>query len=81
MARAIAAQLVDIACTRVRASSKPCETATRLLESAPEGDVEAFVARALAGERAGLPDDVVTHLARWFGRDDAYAALRANGRA
>lgn len=75
MARAIAAQLVDLACARAGLSSKPCETATRPLDSAPSDDVEAFVARALAGARAGLPDDVVTHLARWYGRDDAYATL------
>jgi glycerol-3-phosphate dehydrogenase len=75
MARAIAEQLVDIVCTRVRIAGKPCETATRPLASAPIEDAAAFVARALAGPRAELPDDVVTHLARWYGRDDAYATL------
>ncbi|HXT48159.1 MAG TPA: glycerol-3-phosphate dehydrogenase C-terminal domain-containing protein, partial [Gemmatimonadaceae bacterium] len=75
-ARAIAAELVDIVCARTGRTVKRCETATRLLASAPEEDVEILVARALAADRAELPDDVVRHLVRSYGADyEAIVAL------
>lgn len=65
--RAIAEQLVDMVGARLGRTVRSCETATRLLASAPAEDVAMLVTRALAGDRAGLPDDVVTHLVRSYG--------------
>jgi glycerol-3-phosphate dehydrogenase len=65
--RAVAEQLLDMVCLRLGRPTKPCETARRPLAAAPPEDVTMTVARALAGDRAGLPDDVVTHLVRSHG--------------
>ena len=73
--RAIAAELVDLVCARTGRTAKRCETATRLLASAPAEDVEVLVARALAADRAGLPEDVVRHLVRSYGAN--YEAIMA----
>jgi glycerol-3-phosphate dehydrogenase len=67
--RAIAEQLTDIVCGRIARATKPCETATRALASAPPDDVATAIQRALAGDRAGLGDDVVTHLVRSYGSE------------
>jgi glycerol-3-phosphate dehydrogenase len=71
--RAIAAQLVDLVSSRIGRATKPCETAHRPLASAPTDDMGMLLARALSADRAGLPDDVVTHLVRSHGV--GYAAL------
>lgn len=74
--RAIAERLVDVVCARVGRTVKPCETATRLLASAPAEDVANLMVRVLAGDRAGLPDDVATHLVRSYGAGyDAIVAM------
>ncbi len=67
--RTIAEQLADIVCERIGRATKPCETATRMLASAPADDVAIAIARALAGDCAGLPEDVVTHLVRSYGAE------------
>ena len=67
--RAIAEQLADIVCERIGRATKPCETATRMLASAPADDVAIAIERALGGDRAGLPDDVVIHLVRSYGAE------------
>jgi len=67
--RAIAEELIDIVCARLGRAMKPCETATRPLASAPTDDVAMLIGRALAGDRAGMPEDVVTHLVRSYGAD------------
>jgi glycerol-3-phosphate dehydrogenase len=67
--RAIAEQLADIVCERIGRATKPCETSTRLLASAPAADMAIVIERALGGDRAGLPDDVVTHLVRSYGAE------------
>lgn len=73
--RAIAEELVDAASARIGRTTRRCETATRKLASAPPEDVPIAIARALAADRAGMPDDVVTHLVRSYGV--GYAALLA----
>jgi glycerol-3-phosphate dehydrogenase len=73
--RAIAEKLVDSVCARAGRTVKRCETATRLLASAPAQDVEMLVARALADDRAGLPDNVMRHLVRSYGAN--YEAIMA----
>lgn len=73
--RAVAEELIDRVCARIGRATKPCETATRLLASAPAEDVEKAIARALAADRAGMPEDVVTHLVRSYGA--GYTALVA----
>ena len=65
--RAIAEELVDLVAARVGKATGSCETATRPLPSAPSDDVANAIVRALAGDRAGMPDDVVTHLVRSYG--------------
>jgi glycerol-3-phosphate dehydrogenase len=67
--RAIAEQLADIVCERIGRATMPCETSTRLLASAPAADMAIVIERALGGDRAGLPDDVVTHLVRSYGAE------------
>ncbi|HEY7861213.1 MAG TPA: glycerol-3-phosphate dehydrogenase/oxidase [Gemmatimonadaceae bacterium] len=73
--RAIAEKLVDMVGARVGRIVRSCETATRLLASAPSEDVATLVTRALARDGAGLPDDVVTHLVRSYG--SGYEAIMA----
>lgn len=73
--RAIAEELVDLVSARSGRTTRPCETATKPLASTPPGDVAIAVARALAADRAGMPDDVVTHLVRSYGA--GYDALLA----
>ncbi|MDQ2929642.1 MAG: glycerol-3-phosphate dehydrogenase/oxidase [Gemmatimonadota bacterium] len=73
--RAVAEQLLDRVCARIDRATKPCETATQMLASAPAEDVEKMIARALAADRAGMPEDVVTHLVRSYGA--GYTALVA----
>jgi len=74
--RAIAEELVDLVATRVGKATRACDTATRPLASAPADDVAIAIARALAGDRAGMPEDVVTHLVRSYGAGyDALLAL------
>lgn len=65
--RAVAEELIDQASKRLGLPSRSCETAVRPLASAPAEDCSALVARALAADRAGLPDDVLTHLVRSYG--------------
>jgi glycerol-3-phosphate dehydrogenase len=67
--RAIAEELTDIVCARIGRATRPSETATRLLASAPADDVAMLIGRALAGDRAGMPEDVMTHLVRSYGAD------------
>jgi glycerol-3-phosphate dehydrogenase len=67
--RAMAEELTDVVSARLGRATKPCETATRLLASAPADDVAMLIGRALAGDRAGMPEDVVTHLVRSYGAD------------
>jgi glycerol-3-phosphate dehydrogenase len=66
-ARAIAEQLVDVVCARLGRQARKCDTATAPLSSAPSEDIPVVTARALAADRSGLPDDVVTHLVRGYG--------------
>ena len=66
-ARAIAEELVDLVAARIGRATKPCESASRPLASAPPDDVASVIGRALEGDRAGLPEDVVTHLVRSYG--------------
>jgi glycerol-3-phosphate dehydrogenase len=66
---------VDLACARIGRATKKCETATRLLASAPPDDIAMVVARALAADRTGMPADVITHLVRSYGAE--YDALLA----
>jgi glycerol-3-phosphate dehydrogenase len=73
--RAIAERLIDIVATRVPRSLAPCDTATEPLVSAPNDDVTAVIANALRDDRAGLPDDVVEHLVRWYGSGGGYDAI------
>jgi glycerol-3-phosphate dehydrogenase len=74
--RAIAEELVDLVATRVGKATRACETATRPLASAPADDVAIAIARALAGDRAGMTEDVVTYLVRSYGAGyDALLAL------
>ncbi|MEO8878853.1 MAG: FAD-dependent oxidoreductase [Gemmatimonadaceae bacterium] len=73
--RAVAERLLDLVCARIGRATKPCETATRVLASAPAEDVERVIGRALAADRAGLPKDVVTHLVRSYGA--GYSSLVA----
>ena len=74
--RAVAQELVDLVAARVGKATRSCETATRPLASAPADDVAITIARALAGDRAGIPDDMVTHLVRSYGAGyDALLAL------
>jgi glycerol-3-phosphate dehydrogenase len=74
--RAVAEELLDRACARIPLPCKPCETAVRPLASAPAEDCSALVARALAADRAGLPEDVLTHLVRSYGvHHDALLAM------
>ena len=40
-----------------------------MLASAPADDVAIAIERALAGDRAGLPPEVVTHLVRSYGAE------------
>ena len=65
--RAIAEELTNIVCARLGRAMKPCETATRPLASAPTDDVAMLIGRALAGDCAGMPEDMVTHLVRCYG--------------
>ncbi|MDQ2766593.1 MAG: FAD-dependent oxidoreductase, partial [Gemmatimonadota bacterium] len=74
--RAMAEQLIDIVATRVPRTTAPCDTASQPLVSAPGDDVTATVASALRDERAGLPDDVVAHLVRWYGSNGYDAIVR-----
>ena len=70
--RAIAERLIDVVATRVQRTLEPCDTATEPLVSAPSDDVTAVIASALRDDRAGLPDDVVAHLVRWYGSGGGY---------
>jgi glycerol-3-phosphate dehydrogenase len=65
--RAIAEELVDLVSARIGRGTKPCESDTRPLASAPPDDIPIAIARALAADRAGMPEDVVTHLVRSYG--------------
>lgn len=76
--RAIAETLTDAVCARIARATNRCETAIRPLASAPAEDVAIAIQRALAGDRAGLPEDVITHLVRSYGAD--YASLLATVR-
>ena len=67
--RAMAEQLLDVVCSRIGRGTKPCETATRVLVSAPADDVATVIAHALADDRAGVPEDVLTHLVRSYGAE------------
>jgi glycerol-3-phosphate dehydrogenase len=73
--RAIAERLIDIVATRIGRTLESCDTARVPLVSAPSDDVTALSARALRDDRAGLPDDVVQHLVRWYGSDGGYDAI------
>ena len=73
--RAVAERLIDIVATRMGRALEPCDTATAPLASAPGDDVTAVVASALRDERAGLPDDVVEHLVRWYGSAGGYETI------
>ena len=73
--RAIAERLVDIVATRMQRTFAACDTATEPLVSAPSDDVAIVVANALRDDRAGLPDDVVEHLVRWYGSGGGYDAI------
>jgi len=73
--RAIAEQLIDIVATRVQRTLAACDTATEPLASAPSDDITAVVANAKRDDHAGLPDDVVEHLVRWYGRGGGYDAI------
>ena len=73
--RAIAERLIDTVATRVQRTLAPCDTATEPLSSAPSDDMAVVVASALRDDRAALPDDVVAHLVRWYGRGGGYDAM------
>jgi len=76
--RAVAEELIDRACARLTLPCRPSETAKRPLASAPAEDCSTLVARALAANHAGLPEDVLTHLVRSYGAD--HQALLAMAR-
>jgi glycerol-3-phosphate dehydrogenase len=75
MSRAIAEQLIDIVSSRLARATPPCDTASAPLDSAPADDIPAAIARATADGRAALPDDVISHLVRWYGSGGAYDAV------
>jgi glycerol-3-phosphate dehydrogenase len=81
MSRAIAEQLVDIVSTRLTRATPPCDTATVPLDSAPIDDIPSAIALATADSRGALPDDVLSHLVRWYGKGGAYDAIARMVRA
>jgi glycerol-3-phosphate dehydrogenase len=81
MSRAIAEQLIDIVSTRLARATPSCDTASVPLDSAPVDDISSAIARATVEVRGALPDDVVSHLVRWYGSGDAYEAIAQMVRA